>query len=278
MAENQSQQQPPQMPPYPPSYYRAPRKSSNWWIPLTIIGVFLVLVVVVIVIFFGMVSSSFESKPVEVKTNSVLYLNFAHGLKEYTKENPFAAFTGGGTPASFLGTLTAIKNAKSDDNIKGIYFRASYCQTGFAKTAELIDAIKDFKSSGKFVYSFIEVGNERSYLNALPSDKIFMPAEGILEMNGFGITGIFVKNLLNDLGIDYYIQQYEDFKSAAETLNRSKFSDSARVQLYSLLGQRYDYLLDEIAENRPIDRESAADMISRGIYTTDSLLALKFID
>ncbi len=278
MEENQPQAKPPQMPPYPPSYYRTPRKSSNWWIPLTIIGVFLILVVVIIVVFFSFVASSIESQPVEVKKNSVLYLNFAKGLKEYNKENPFAAFTGGGTPATFLSTLTAIKNAKTDDNIKGIYYRSSFRNTGFAKTAELIDAITDFKSSGKFVYSYIEVGNERSYLNALPSDKIFMPEEGYLGLNGFGITGMFFKNMLNDIGVDFYVQQYEDFKSAAEAFIRTKFSDSARVQLYSLIDQRYDYLLDEIAENRPMDRKSANEMISRGIYTADSLLDLKFID
>ena len=55
---------------------------------------------------------------------------------------------------------------------------------------ELQDALADFKTSGKFIYSFVETGNESDYFYSVTADSIFMPREGLLELNGFGASAI----------------------------------------------------------------------------------------
>lgn len=276
MPENDTNQQ--SMPQHPPSYYRQPKKGSRWWIPVVIIGGILVLIIVLVVAFFGMVASTFESEPVEVKNNSVLYLNFSSGMPEYTKSNPFAELFGAPAGESFIGTLSAIKKAKDDEKINGIYYKASFGNIGFAKAAELRETLLDFKESGKFIYAFIETANENEYINALVADKIVMPKEGIMEMNGFGISGMFFKDLMGEFGIKFHIIQYEDFKSAMEQFGRNNFSDSARVQLQILLNQRYDFLLETIEESRGISKDKAHELISKGMYTADEFLDNKFVD
>lgn len=275
--ENQSQQmpQPPQMPPYPPYYMQ--KKKSRWWIPVVIIVGVLIVFIGIIMAFFSALTSPFEKKDVVVKSNSVLYLNFGNVLDEYPVSSPFG-FLGASGKSSFFDIVSAIKIAKNDDKIKGIYYRATIAQMGFAMASELQNALDDFKKSGKFIYAFIEVGQEREYFNALPADSIFMPTEGLCEMNGFGISALFLKGFFDKIGIDFYVQQFEDFKSAAETYSRKKFSDSAKLEYQIILNQRYKLFTESVVKHRKMEPDFLNSALARGIYTADSLQKLGFVD
>ncbi len=276
MAENQSQQS--KMPPHPPSYYRQPGSKSNWWIPLAIIGGFILLIIVFGAIFIGMLATSFEPEQVEVKENSVLHIDFAGGMQEYNRDNPIAALFGESQGASFIQTINSIKDAKNDDKIKGVYIKASPVPTGFAKSAELRDALREFKESGKFIYGYANYCGERDYQNLLLADKIYMPADGIMELNGYGISSVFMKEMFSSLGINFHVIQFEDYKSAGEQFSRTGFSDSARKQISLILEQRYVSLVEDISKSRNISKQQVRNIMNRGVYSPDSLFALGLID
>jgi len=149
---------------------------------------------------------------------------------------------------------------------------------GWAKRAEFIEDLEKFKSSGKFIYAFIEVGNENDYFTALPADKIFLAREGVMEMNGFSISALFLKGLFDKIGIEYYVQQFEDFKSAGEQFSRTKFSDSARLAYREILNQRYKVFLSALEKYRNIPQKVAQELLDKGIYSPDSLVKFKFVD
>lgn len=263
--------------PMPPSYYTQ-RRRTRWWIPLIIVGVILFLFFTIIIAILSSVGSFFEKEPVEVKSNSVLVINFNRDYPEYTGES-FASLFAGSEGVSFYDVLKAIEHARTDEKIRGIYLRTSFSGSiGFAKRLEIIDALEKFKKSGKFIYSFIEMGNENDYMLALPSDKIFLAREGVLEMNGFAISALFLKGLFEKIGIEYHVQQYEDFKSAGETFSRTKFSDSARLVFRTLLNQRYNFFLDYVKKFRKIPKQDLEKILDRAVYSPDSLLALGFVD
>jgi len=266
----------PNMPPYPPPYQR--KRGTGWVIPLVIIGAIVVVIFIFFAIMFASFSSIFESKEITVKENSVLYLTLNEGLEEYTKQNPFSIFTGSQGSASFLQTLRAIEHAKTDDKIKGIYIKPGFTPVGWAKSMELQKALEDFKTSGKFIYAFIEIGAEAQYFHTLPADTIFMPNEGMLEMNGFAVTSMFFTGMFEKLGINYHVEHFEDFKSAGDMFSKKKFTDSARHQLQVILNQRLDNFVNAIARNRNLDESYIREVINRGYYTADSLYRAGFID
>ncbi|MFY8161955.1 MAG: S49 family peptidase, partial [Candidatus Kapaibacteriota bacterium] len=269
----------PNFPPFPPNYNQP--KKRKWWIPLVIVMSVIVLFFVVIFAIIGSVFSdfNFEEKPVKVSKNSVLYINFAGGVQEYAQnDNPFAALSGGSSKsASFIEHLRAIEIAKNDDNIKGIYIYPKG-NIGFAKSLELIEAIEEFKKSGKFVYAFIEAGTETDYMNIVSADKIYMPTEGMIELNGFGTSALFMKGLFDKIGVNFHVQGFEDFKSAGDSYNKTKFSDSSRYQLEVLFQQRHNEFVNLVAKNRKMTPETINTILSRGIYTADSIKALGFVD
>lgn len=280
MAENQptnpGQQRTP--PPPPPNYYHMQKRKSNWWIPVVVILGVILLFFVMIGVFISMVGSSFESEPYEVKDNSVLYLNLAGNIPEYTKDDLGTLFSGRKSNASFFETLIAIKKAKEDGRIKGIYIKSFGSEMGFAKAAELQDAIDDFKESGKFVYAYMDFGEDSDYFNCLPADKIIIPDEAFLELNGFGGSTFFMKDMFAKLGIEYHVLGFEDFKSAGEMFSRTSYSDSAKYQLRVLLEQRLDLFVERIAKYRKMNPDDIRNLLDEGIFSADSLMKYGFID
>ena len=264
------------LPPPPPPYYMQPRKT-RWWIPVVIIVGILAAIVIFFIAGIAVLTSSFEQEPYQVKENSVLYINIAGELEERVNDSPMNIFNmqGGFTQSELM---VSVKRAKTDDRIKGIFIKGGLSVLGFAKAEEIREAIADFKKSGKFVYAYLDWGREIDYYLALSADKIFMPREGMMELNGFAVTSLFYKDLFEKIGIDYFVLGFEDFKSAGEPFSRNNFSDSARYQYNVLLSQRLEHFVDAIVKTRGLEKQVVSDALNRGIYSADTLLALGFVD
>lgn len=271
------------IPPYPPRYRR--EKSNNWWIPV------LIVIGSLAIIFFGFIGliayavsniaeMNFDdsmNKEVKITENSILYIDLENGVPEYAQEDPFASINKNKTPETLLNTLTAIDRATDDDNIIGIYLRPK-SQLPMSRAFEINAALDKFKESGKFIYSFIEAGNENTYFSCLPSDSIIMPKEGTLEMNGLASTGMFVKGLGKKLGVEFTVVGFEDFKSAGEMLSRDSWSDSAKHQNRVLLDQFYGSIVDEIASKREMLKEQVHSKMSQGLYMSKEVYNAGFVD
>ncbi len=263
---------------YPPQYFNVRKKKSNWWIPLLIIGLLVVVVAVFGLVMFSMAGARiFASKKIDVKENSVLVINFDN-YQEYTKSSLISIISGEQRKASFLDILTGIRRAKDDPKIKGIYLKPGLKGPGQVKSDEIREALLDFKKSGKFIYAFIESGNEMTYNNCLAADSIFMPAESMLEFNGFGASALFFKGFFDKIGVNFRVIGFEDFKSAGEMYSRTGFSDSARKQLEVMIDQRQAEFVRSVAAARRIEEKSVLGALQRGVYTTDTLKALGLID
>jgi protease IV len=263
------------VPPAPP--YQLQRSKSTWWIPVVSIFATFAFIIIGIIIVIIILASSFEKEPYYVKNNSVLNITITGDLQERENDSPFN-FNSLQNNYTYSELLHAIRNAKDDKRIKGIFIKGGMTGIGFAKAEEIRDAIIQFKNSGKFVYSYMDWGSEIDYYIASTADKIYMPREGMIELNGFAVTAMFYKELFDKIGIDYYVLGFEDFKSAGESYNRKNFSDSARYEYRVLLDQRYNNFVTAVSNARGLEKQFVINAVNRGIYSTDSLLSLGFID
>lgn len=272
-----------QTPPIPPPPSAGPRRRSRWWIPVAVIGGLLVLFIVVIGAFVGALFSGFseiggglDKEAVQVKDKSVLVVDLSSGVVEH---RPNLVFNFGGDQAgvSLMSTIHAIRDAKDDPKIEGIYYRAGG-GVGMTKLTEIREALIDFKSSGKFVYAFLESGSKQHYYMATVADSIFMPQEGILEFNAFGASGMFFKGLSDKLGIEWHVEQFEEYKSAAEMMSRENWSEPAKQEVRELIEHRQNMFVDAVASGRKLDKGLVLAAMNRGVYLPDSLKALGLID
>lgn len=269
----------PQRPPVPPPPGERTRKRSRWWIPLAVIAG---LVVVVIVVIGALISALFsglggsDSTPAPVKANTVLVVDLSEGVVEYQPEMELN-FGGEATPLSLLDLVHAIEHAATDKNIEGIFYRAGG-GGGFTKMTEVRDALVAFKKSGKFIYAYIENGEKSDYYLASVADSIFMPADGLLMMNAFGTTGVFLKDMMSKLGVDFYVEQFEEYKSAGEQFSRTSWSVPAKESYRALFAHRQEMFTTAVATSRSMDGTKVLADLAKGIYIPDSLKAAGYID
>ncbi len=125
---------------------------------LLIVGgiIFVVLIVGIIAIFLLAESMGRPSVP----ENSVLVLNVSGDLPDYIPEDQLAKAFGVGGGQSFTALLTQLRKAKVDNRIQAVLLDINFPGIGWGKADELRDAIKEFRTSGKPVYAYMETRHE----------------------------------------------------------------------------------------------------------------------
>ncbi|GIV33306.1 MAG: signal peptide peptidase SppA [Chitinophagales bacterium] len=194
---------------------------------------------------------------VKAKPNSVLHLKLNYPIPERTPKNPLTQLSFSFDPPR-LGLNDILKNirdAKTDDNIKGIYLEVTPTPSAFATLEAIRNALMDFKSSGKFIVAYGEILSQKGYYVASVADKIYANPSGFVEFRGLSSQLVFLKGTLDRLGIEPQIFYAGKFKSATEPLRLEKMSDENREQITSVIVDIYTHFIKNIAEARNLNSE-----------------------
>ncbi len=202
---------------------------------------------------------SSSDKKTTVKENTVLKLDLDKPIEERSVDNPFNGFgpvSGSGDAIGLIELKKTLKEAKEDENIKGIYLQTENPVAGWASLEEVRNALIDFKGSKKFVYAYAETMTEKGYYLASVADKIYLNPAGDLEWNGLNAELSFFKGTLDKLGIKPEIFKVGDFKSAVEPFIRENMSDPNRLQVNSFLTSINNHMMVGIAQSRGLRVDS----------------------
>lgn len=235
----------------------------NFW--KSFLAVFLALIVFSVVAFIfliGIIGGLAAEEKVVVAENSVLHLKLDAQITELQVENPLAGlpFSSEVPKIGLLQLKDAIKHAKDDASIKGIYLEVSYPMAGFSSIEEIRQSLLDFRKSGKWVVAYDEVMSEGAYYLASAADKICLNPEGEVEFNGLTIEISFFKRLFDKLEIKPQIFRVGEFKSAVEPFILEKMSPENRLQLTELANSIYGFTLQRIGEARNIPAEKLKEI------------------
>jgi protease-4 len=228
-----------------------------------IVGLFVFSIVAMLIFFgiIGLVASSSE-KEVTLEKNSILHLDLnGRTLVERTSDEDlvFGSFLdpfGGENTAGLVNLKKAIAEAKSNENVKGIYLNAGLFGAGQAGLLELREALIDFKTSGKFIVAYDEAYSEGGYFLASVADEIYLNPLGGIDFNGFSSEGIFLKGFFEKVGIKPEVFRVGEFKSAVEPFILDKMSPENRLQTQYFLDDINNHALELIAKSRGIAQDS----------------------
>ncbi|GAA4430149.1 signal peptide peptidase SppA [Pontibacter saemangeumensis] len=222
----------------------------------TIVGLFIFFFISFLIL-LGIAASSASADEVTVAEGSVLELKLDKPISERDPDNPLAEL--GFSFGAFASTdgldqiKAAIRRAKTDDNIEGIFLNMTFVDAGMAKLEEIRNELIEFKKSGKFVVSYTDLATEKAYYVASVSDKIYLNPMGTVEFNGMSSEMYFFKRLLDKLDIEAQIFKVGTYKSAVEPFFLEKASDANREQLNSFLNSINNYQLEQIAKSRGVE-------------------------
>lgn len=254
----------------------------------TIVG-FLIVNIILFFLLIGIIGAitTLSNKSVDVKPNSILTLRFDGEISDRTSDNPlenidFLSMT----PKKNYGLnkiLESIKKAATDNNISGIYLDLTEIEGNFgalASTEEIRNALLKFKESGKFIYSYSNLGySQKSYYLATVADKICTNPEAPLLLTGMSSSVSFYKETLEKLGIQPEIVKVGKFKSAVEPFIATEMSDANREQMQKYLNSSWGTIVKGISESRHISVDTINAITNKfDIYTPQQFCTYGLFD
>ncbi len=212
---------------------------------------------VVFIMFFVLISLLGSNEDaVTVKDNSVLQLQLQRPIADYTGSdvmNPFAGIFE--SPQGLDEILHAITVAKDDDRIKGISLNNNFMMAGLAQTQAIRKGLVEFKSTGKFIYTYGDFYTQKDYYLASVADSIFINPVGVLDFKGLSSEVLFYKDLQEKTGVKMEVIRHGKYKSAVEPYLENEMSDANREQIKELIQSLWNSMVSDIAVSRGISEE-----------------------
>ncbi len=249
----------------------------------TIIGIlisFFILGIVLVITFIG-ISSSMTKNETKVSENSILELNIDYPISERSQENFGDLFAGvnANQQIGLEDLLNIIKNAENDSKIKGILLKTGLAENGLATISEIRNALKSFKSKGKFIYATANYYDKKNYYLSAVADSIFIEKTGNILLNGFSTNVMFYAGALEKLGVEMQYVKVGTYKGAVESFTRTNLSDENKEQITSFLSVLYQNFISDISADRKIDATFLKESMDNfTIQSIDEAIKIGLID
>lgn len=248
----------------------------------TIVGIFLFGIIIGIfgvMSLVGMVASGQATK--NVKENSVLVLKLQGDLQEQAQDDVLGQLIGNTFNSLGMDAISsAIKKAKANKDIKGIYLETGILGADVAQLQELRDQLVDFKKSGKWIVAYSDNYTQGCYYLATAADKVYINPEGSINWHGIGSQPMFVKDLLAKFGVKMQVIKVGKYKSATEMFTEEKMSDANREQTQRYIQSLWDNMCKDVSKSRNISVAKLNDLADNGVFVANGkmLLAEKMVD
>lgn len=176
--------------------------------------------------------------------------------------------------------IDAIKTAKSDKRIKGIYIEGGTMSSDFATLQELRGALVDFKSSGKFIVSYADSYTQGAYYIASVGDRVLINPSGLLDWHGIAMQPMFWTGLMEKVGVKAQVFKVGTYKSAVEPFILKEMSPANREQVESMITDLWKETCTAVATSRKLSPDSLNAYADRYITLADGAdyKRLKLVD
>lgn len=233
----------------------------------------------------GLVASlSFSSdEPVTLRDNTILKVD-VHSISEIVMEDPIDQLLSfkkkGREVISLTDAILAIRTAKNNPNIRGIYLNVEEISAGMATIDELRRALTDFKGSGKFVYAYADNYSQKAYYLSSIADKILLNPEGSVALMGIASGSLMMRPALDNLGIKMEVFKVGTYKGAVEPYILDRLSDPNREQIQAYVDGLWTNIVEGIAAARELSADSLRRFADRGDFLepASKLLAQGLVD
>lgn len=218
-----------------------------------------------------------------VSDNSILRIELTGTVVDRsTSNNPLNQLLGR-SEASSQGLdvlIDAIKTAKSDKRIKGIYIEGGTMSSDFATLQELRGALVDFKSSGKFIVSYADSYTQGAYYIASVGDRVLINPSGLLDWHGIAMQPMFWTGLMEKVGVKAQVFKVGTYKSAVEPFILKEMSPANREQVESMITDLWKETCTAVATSRKLSPDSLNAYADRYITLADGAdyKRLKLVD
>lgn len=178
-----------------------------------------------------------------------------------------------------LASLTKrMRQAADDKNIAAIVVVHSGIALGRAQAEEVIEALQYAKAAGKPVWAYADALMFGGYTILAQADRLSVSPEGAVIATGLYGGQMYLKGLLDKIGVEPDFIAIGDYKAAGETFTRTGPSDFARQNLNWLFDSLYASMLEQVAAGRGVDVAKAEEWIDEGVYSGTEAVSDGLVD
>ncbi len=181
-------------------------------------------------------------------------------------------------PPSLLDALEVLDAAAGDPQVEGVFLRLAGAPRGWAKTMSLRRAVSRVREAGKPVVAWGERLGMEDLFVASAADRLWLPPAGGLQLLGLRAESVFLRGLLEQLGVAADVVRVGGYKSAGEMLVRDALSPEAREQSEALLDDLFEEWLAAVADGRDLTREAVRGLVDRGPYGAAAAVEAGLVD
>ena len=242
----------------------------------TIVGIFgfgIIMMILAVITLIGMICNS--SKTPSLKDNSVMVMKLQGQISDQADDDWLGQLTG--NQYNNLGMnniLSAIKKAKQEDKVKGIYLETGILSTDYATLQEIRSALADFKKSGKWIIAYGDSYSQGAYYLASIANKVYVNPEGHIDWHGIASQSQYIKDVAAKFGIHFTVVKVGKYKSFTETYTEDKMSDANREQVTRYISGLWKKVLADVSQSRGIDKDSL-NHYADGLMVFDDTRLLK---
>lgn len=258
---------------------------KDFWknVGATIVGMLILCIIAGLFGLFTFIGAlvSGNDKPAIAK-NSVLVLQLDGEMEEGSSQPSIRDYIQGNIESTpgFTETLSAIKKARNNNKISGIYIESNDFHADMAQLEELRKALLDFKKAGKWIIAYGEAYGQGAYYLASAADKIYINPSGEILWAGMGGKPYYLKDAFAKAGIKFVAFKCGKYKSAVENFTENSMSAPAREQAERYIQGMWDTMTAAVSKSRGISVDSLNSYADRfiALEPTENLKKYKFVD
>ncbi len=214
-----------------------------------------------------------------IEDGSWLVLDLYGDVHEYDPPGGPLGAVLNGNALTLQDLLDNLGKAAIDDRIEGVIFRISSSNgAGLATTQELRRAVDKVQAAGKPVHAWADALDLRSLWLAAGCDRVLMPNGGYLTFKGVQTQRMYLRAMLDKLGVVPHLHKIKDYKAAAEMLMETGTSDAARQNMQWMLDDVWATMMADLSRERRLDESRLLEHMAYAIFTPAEAKAAGLID
>lgn len=179
---------------------------------------------------------------------------------------------------SVLEVLRVLEVASRDSRVAGVLLRLDGSPGGFARIASLRRALAGFRGAGKPLIAWSERYGAQELWLASAAERVLLPPSGSVMLVGLRLEGVYLRDLLQHIGVRPVVLRSGAWKSAGEALTRAAMSPEQREQLDALLDDVFGTLVADVAASRGLEPDALRALVDRGPFTAPAAREAGLVD
>lgn len=179
----------------------------------------------------------------------------------------------------FVDVITTLDAAAEDDQVKGLYIRASEYGIGSSRAEEYREAFLKFKAADKFIITHSQGsygGGPSGYRAIAASDQIWVQPGSDMIASGLALETLFMRGLFDNLSITPEFEALYEFKNAPNTYEEETYTEPHRRAMTELAESLWNVSLNDIASDRGMSVDQARATLESSPISAEQMVQANF--